>query len=235
MNCAINPFRSIQELGEALVNRKSLFAVKLHNEKDLVGIIDSDDEEKQQIVKPPPDPETDEILFNAEVEMEVEDILQDLCSRYDLEKQKIWDNEDIKKHVENFKISQASIDEKLKVLEGKSAKMVEDLYSVNKPRMERRPSLEIVDELPRKVKKKREKDSSLAIEDLDPPCSLLPVKKTDEGPQAMIVEQQPEQQIEAESSPPQAQAMPPLLILSSEELFIVCRSRPSNPTRFQPG
>lgn len=126
------------------MNNKPLFKVPTHKKHEMVEVIDSDDEEEQ--VKPCIVPEDEKIEWNREIEIEAEDILQQLLKKVDLKQQLRWDRADLDERSKKIDEEQLEFEKELKILETKSNKMYNDLYSINKPRIERRPSLDITHE-----------------------------------------------------------------------------------------
>lgn len=112
----------------------------------MVEVIDSDEEDDKPTEKPIV-PDLEKILWNNEVELQVERILQDVCNRVDMKSQLKWDNNDISKREDKLEKIQCEFDDDLKILEQKSSKMYSELYSINKPRIQRRQSLNITHEI----------------------------------------------------------------------------------------
>lgn len=94
-------------------------------------------EKKREIV------ESEKFEFNAEIESMTEEILKEISSRVDIRMQ--FDNEYKMIDVKANKNDQALVEmnNQLKEIEKKSQVMYDSLYAINRPKIERRPSLSI--------------------------------------------------------------------------------------------
>lgn len=127
-----------------------MFDIKIHKKHDMVEVIDSDDEDDQS--EKPKVPDLEKILWNCEVESQVEDILQSLCKKVDLKQQFKWQREILEKRIDKVSKFNEDMDKELKEIEQKSTRMYNELYSLNKPEIKRRPSVDITHEFePKKV------------------------------------------------------------------------------------
>lgn len=130
-------------MGEALLNNKSIFEVTLPKKQDMVEVIDSDDEDDSSQL--PPIPESQKIVFNRAIELLVEDTLMDISKRVDIDKQLKWDLEDLESRCDVQDIQQTEFERQLKILEKQSSTMYNELYSINKQKIEHREPLIIED------------------------------------------------------------------------------------------
>lgn len=130
-------------MGEALLNNKSIFEVTLPKKQDMVEVIDSDDEDDSSQL--PPIPESQKIVFNRAIELLVEDTLMDISKRVDIDKQLKWDIEDLESRCDLQDIQQTEFERQLKILEKQSSTMYNELYSINKQKIEHREPLIIED------------------------------------------------------------------------------------------
>lgn len=127
-----------------------MFDIKLHKKHDMVEVIDSDDEDEKP--EKPKVPDLEKIMWNCEVESQVEDILQSLCKKVDLKQQFKWQREILEKRIDKVSKLNEEMDEELKEIERKSTRMYNELYSLNKPEIKRRPSVDITHEFePKKI------------------------------------------------------------------------------------
>jgi hypothetical protein len=140
-SCYEKALTKYEELSTAMMNNLPMCDVKIHKKHEMVEVIDSDDEDGQNDLQVVPDSE--KFVFNAEVEAEVENILQDLCNKVDFKKQLAWDEGKIKKGLDDIDLEQSLFEEKLKKLEKMSSTMYNELYSINRPKIQRRPSVDL--------------------------------------------------------------------------------------------
>lgn len=163
------------------MNNRSMLDIELHKKHEMVEVIDSDEEEEQKEMPKIPDLET--ILFDRDTELEVEEILESLSIRLDLEKQLKWQRESLEERIEKVYNHNQEMDEELKEIERKSAKMYNELYSLNKPEVKRRPSIEIKHEFEPKPT-----DTKPTRFNLAPGTTILSTTKTFTTPQKPLVQ-----------------------------------------------
>lgn len=152
---------NFQELGESLLNNKPIFEVPMHTKQDMVEIIDSDEEDEELNLLPLV-PESEKIEFTREIELEIENILEGICNRIDLKKQLTWEQKDLENRSIKIDDDQLEFEKELKILEKKSSIMYNDLYSINKPRFQRRKSLDIVHE----IEPRRQGETQMSLKSL---------------------------------------------------------------------
>lgn len=76
-----------------------------------------------------------------------ENIVFKYHKKINFQQQADWEDNRLKLKQEKHELSMLDIDEKLKKLEKQSTKMYNNLYSVNKPKIERRDSVSFADEI----------------------------------------------------------------------------------------
>lgn len=76
-----------------------------------------------------------------------ENIVFKYHKKINFQQQADWEDKRLKLKQEKHEQSMLDLDEKLKELEKQSAKMYSNLYSVNKPKIERRDSVSFTDEI----------------------------------------------------------------------------------------
>lgn len=130
-------------MSEALMNNKPIFEVQLPKKHDMVEVIDSDEEDESNQL--PPVPESQKIVFNRAIELLVEERLLDISKRADIDKQLKWDLEDLGSRCDELDLQQMEFERNLKMLEKQSSTMYNELYSINKQRIEHREPLNIED------------------------------------------------------------------------------------------
>jgi hypothetical protein len=141
--CYEKSLDTYEKLMNQIVNNKSWRKVEIPKKKELVEIVDSDEEENTQGKKRVKVPEKDMFVFNKEVEEQVEEILTDLMKDIDIKMQ--LDSEEkhlerrMKRNAENLK----SLDDELKKVEKISAQMYNEIYSLSRPRYQRRQSINL--------------------------------------------------------------------------------------------
>lgn len=140
--CLENANNIYEQLCTNVNNNIPWTSVKIPKKQDLVEIIDSDDEdgfaEKKRLV-----PDTEMIIFDAETEAEVEEILNKIVERIDIKKQLDHEYSEIEEKAAKNDKKLKEINEQLKVVEKHSQVMYDELYEINRPRFERRASLHI--------------------------------------------------------------------------------------------
>lgn len=177
----------------------------------MVEVIDSDDEDDQ--TEPFKVSDAEKIVWNKDVELQTEEILQQLCSKVDLKQQLRWNRDDLDKRSKQLDEEQIKFENELKLLEMKSSSMYNDLYSINKPKIERRPSLDITYE-----HRERDPQSSLRV--------LLTSKKMQIAQSKMFLKSQPSTSI-LKVSPSALTRQPPFAPQPGKKIVI----SPSFPTR----
>lgn len=130
-------------MSEALMNNNPIFEVQLPKKHDMVEVIDSDEEDESYQL--PPVPESQKIVFNQAMELLVEETLMDISKRTDIDKQLKWEREDLENRCEVQELQQIEFEKQLKILEKQSSTMYNELYSINKQRIEHREPLNIED------------------------------------------------------------------------------------------
>lgn len=139
----------------------------LQRNQDMIEILDSDDEDGGSRARSMQIPklETETFCWNAELEGTVEEILQDFATKMDFRQQQKWEEEKLTRKANKNGDALKRLENELNMLEHKSSTMYNDLYSINKPMIKRRPSLDITSELedcPRKVGRSHTKKSTPA-------------------------------------------------------------------------
>lgn len=163
----------------ALLNNKPLVNIDLPKKNEMVEVIDSDEENDSTEKMQTDDYDDRNIEWDEAMESQVEQILQGICSKVDLKKQLQWENTKIRTDLRDLRENQSLIANELKILEEKSSKMYSELYSFNKPRLQRQPSIEIIHKLDQKTN--------------SPPSAL----------RSLLVTPNPPAQLEEKSAPPQ--------------------------------
>lgn len=115
----------------------------MHSKEEMVEILDSDDED-EETNQVPPVSEADKIDFNIDIELEIENVLEGICNKIDLRKQLVWEQTDLEKRCKQLDDDHLEFEKELNIIEKKSSAMYNDLYSINKPKFQRRKSVDIV-------------------------------------------------------------------------------------------
>lgn len=164
-DCLEQAVATFEKMGEALLNNLLIADIKIPQKQEIIEITDSDDEEPQAARVPV----EQKISFNKALEDEIESILNDFSQKIDLRRQHQSIRDDFEKRIshlekENLQVSLAlsartvislkqmnnlQVQEKLLQLERSSTRMYNELYAVNKPKIERRPSIDADADRPR--------------------------------------------------------------------------------------
>lgn len=131
-------------MGEALLNNRPIFEIEVPKKNEMVEVIDSDDEDASE--EPRVLSAAEKIVWNTDVELKVEDILRSFCGQIDFEKQLKFGHDDVKQRSSQLALEQTKFGNDLQRLEKLSNSMYNNLYSINLPKIERRPSIELCDE-----------------------------------------------------------------------------------------
>lgn len=132
-----------EEMCEALLNDKPLISIPIHKKHDMIEVIDSDDEHEPDDI--PSIPDSEKIRFNCEDEKLAEEVLKSICSKIDIRKQLKLEQDDFKKRCDAIDEEHVKLQHNLRVMDKKSSRMYNDLYSINKPRTHSLPPLNIPD------------------------------------------------------------------------------------------
>ena len=151
----------------------------------MVEIIDSDEEDEEpkelSLISV-----TEKIDFTKDVELEIENILQGFCDKVDFKKQLTWEKKDLERRSKELEKEQLEFDKELKILEKKSTTMYNDLYAINKPKFQRKKSIEIVHEVESRENQsplrnlliaKNRAFQKMAAAQATPPLPIRPVQK----------------------------------------------------------
>lgn len=120
--------------------------VKIPKKQDFFEIIDSDDDDDNEsgnVAKKREIPESEMFEFNHETESMVEEVLNDIANRVDIRMQLDNEYKVVEKKALKCHEALAEMDKQLKAVEKKSQIMYDELYAINRPKLERRPSLHI--------------------------------------------------------------------------------------------
>lgn len=121
-------------MGWQLMNNKPIHDVKIPMKHEIIEVIDSDHEDEQNQLSPIPD--SQKIRFDSSDELLVEEILNDISERVDINQQLTWDREDLESRCDELDRELQEFDTILKFHQMKSATMYNELYSINKTRIE---------------------------------------------------------------------------------------------------
>lgn len=143
--CYEEALETYEKLCSKFLSNDKWIQVQIPKKQDLVEIIDSDEEDETSERKSRNDNEM--IVFDAEVEQEVENILTNLTSKIDIKMQLEEEYKLIESKINLNEKSLEEMNEDIKKLERKSYQMYDELYSFNRPKIQRRPSLSIDIEL----------------------------------------------------------------------------------------
>ncbi|CAG9797715.1 unnamed protein product [Chironomus riparius] len=146
--CYNEALETYEELCSKFLSNDPWVKVKIPKKQDLVEIIDSDEEDETSEAERKLRNEKALIVFDAEVEQEVEDILTDLTTKIDIKMQIEEEYKLIESKINRNEKSLQEMNEEIKMLERKSYVLYDELYSFNRPKIQRRPSLNLEIELP---------------------------------------------------------------------------------------
>lgn len=139
--CFDNAIEIYEKLASNLYKNESWLKIKIPKKQDLVEIIDSDEETNDNTTTTVP--ESQMIIFTKETEKEMEDIITELTSRVDFNYQIEAEEKQLEKTIEKTDKELENLNEAVLELERKSYKMYCELYSINRPTFQRRPSLDL--------------------------------------------------------------------------------------------
>lgn len=122
-------------MGWQLMNNKPINDVKTPKKHEIIEVIDSDLEDEQNQLSPIPD--SQKIRFDSSDELLAEEILNDISERVNINQQLTWHREDLESRCDELDREKQEFDKNLKILQMKSATMYNELYSINKTRIER--------------------------------------------------------------------------------------------------
>lgn len=138
--CAENAYDIYEQLCTNVSNNIPWTYVKIPKKQELVEIVDSDDEDKV-VEKKRKISESEMIEFTEETEETIEEILNEMITHIDIQKQLDHEYKLIEEKSNEHDRKLRDIDDQLKVLEKKSQVMYDELYAINRPKYERRPSI----------------------------------------------------------------------------------------------
>lgn len=171
--CYEEAIETYEKLCSKFLSNEPWMDVKIPKKQDLVEIIDSDEED--EINETAEQRESNMIIFNEQVEMEVEEILTSLSAKIDIKMQLEQEYELIESKIDKNDKLLGEMNQELIQLERKSYKMYDELYAFNRPKIQRRPSLSIdVEIIPEPI-------TRVVAEKSQPDVSITPVVRQSPG------------------------------------------------------
>lgn len=171
--CYNEALETYEQLCSKFLSNEPWIKVKIPKKQDLVEIIDSDEEDEISEAQRKSRAENEMIIFDEDVEKEVEEILKTMTSNIDIKMQIEEEYKLIESKVNKNEKSLEEMNEEIKMLERKSYQMYDELYSFNRPKIQRRPSLSLDIELPDPSNSLIKTSNSLILD--KPEISITPV------------------------------------------------------------
>lgn len=114
------------------MNNKPIHHVQIPKRHEIIEVIDSDQEDEQNA----PIPDSQKIRFDSSDELRVEEILVDISKRVKINQQLKWIRDDLESRCDELDREQQEFERNMKMLQMKSATMYNEIYSINKTRIE---------------------------------------------------------------------------------------------------
>lgn len=173
--CYNEAVETYEQLCSKFLSNEPWVKVKIPKKQDLVEIIDSDEENEISEAQKKSRSEDEMIIFDEEVEKEVEEILTTMTSNIDIKMQIEEEYKFIESKVNQNEKSLKEMNEEIKKLEKKSYEMYDELYSFNRPKIQRRPSLSLDIELPDSSNSLSRPSINAVLDKTKPEISITPV------------------------------------------------------------
>ncbi|KAG5682648.1 hypothetical protein PVAND_011987 [Polypedilum vanderplanki] len=144
--CHKNSIETYEKLCTRMLNNEPWFKENIPKKQDLVEILDSDDEDEKNTdneEKKRRKEKLQVIDFDLDTEKEIEDIITQIASRINTEFQLEAEQKYIDDRLNKNDKRLEELQQQCKDLESKSYKMYNELYSLNRPQIQRRPSLDL--------------------------------------------------------------------------------------------
>lgn len=138
-DCYEHAVATFEKMGQALLDNLSITDVKIPQKQEIIEIIDSDDDEPATVNVP----SKEKIPFTKKLEDEIESILNGMCQKIDFRKQNQSIRDDFTKRIDRIETENLQVQEELVQLERSSKKIYDELYAVNRPKILRRPSIDL--------------------------------------------------------------------------------------------
>lgn len=141
--CYEKAIEKYEDLASNINSNLPWTTIKIPKKLDVLEIEDSDEEEEELSVKKREVPESEMFEFTSETETMCEEILKDIANRVDIKMQLDNEFKIIEEKAEKNNQALIEMDKELRKVEKKSQVMYDELYAINRPKFDRRPSLHI--------------------------------------------------------------------------------------------